>query len=246
MAISGLGRYPFKSAWALGGSRLLYQRIAFGDYDDVAKVVWTDWFFTSPATTSYTITAQGGSYLITGATSTISKSKVLVASGGSYSSVGANATILRSRLITAQGGSYSFTGASVNITYTSAATVYTLTCLGGSYSLTGQVVTISKSKNLVAQGGTYAFTGQSAQILKSKILIAQGGSYTLIGASAGITYTPVGGISWPSPSQVLAGVYYGPNGNDYVGTLDIGKKFRLDIATGNIVMVIDGKKVMSL
>ena len=39
---------------------------------------------------------------------------------------------------------------------------------------------------------------------------------------------------------------YGPTGTEYTGTLDIGKKFRIDIATGNIVMIIDSDKVMSL
>lgn len=53
------------------------------------------------------------------------------------------------------------------------------------------------------------------------------------------------GIYWPDPSEVLAGVAYGPNGDDYVGTLDV-KSLRYDINTGELVKPLFGRNVMSL
>jgi hypothetical protein len=212
------------------------------------------------------ITASGGSYSLGGASATILKSKVIAASGGSYSMTGATATVLRSRLLTASGGTYSITGQQVTITYGASAAAYLLTAQGGSYSLNGQQATLLRSKRLVASGGIYSYVGQQVTISRSRYLSASGGSYVYNGsdailsrtrklvASGGsylvsgqdvvITYQLGGG--YPSPADVLLGVMYGPTGTEYTGTLDIGKKFRFDIATGNLVMILDGKKVMSL
>ena len=99
---------------------------------------------------------------------------------------------------------------------------------------------------MFASGGDYTLTGASATLLKSKHIQASGGSYTITGSSATLQHTGVGGTVWPIPSQVLYGVVYGPTGTEYTGTLDVGKKFRLDVATGNIVMILDNSKVVSL
>lgn len=211
----------------------------------------------------------------------------LVASGGSYVFTGASVGINRSKKLIAQGGTYTYQGSSATITYTSISTAYTLTCLGGAYTvvgtdaqilknkylagsggtylLSGQPATLLRSRQIIATGGMYTCTGSTIQIYRSKVLNVQGGVYTLSGqqalinrsrllvASSGLynvggsystlTKSSIGG--YPSESDVRLGVVYGASG-EYTGTLDIGKKFRLDIATGNVVMVLDGGKVMTL
>lgn len=143
----------------------------------------------APPATAYTLTAQGGTYAIAAAAATILKSKRIVAAGGSYSLTGQSATLLKSKRIVASGGTYTLTGSSATITYTPAATVYTLIAQGGSYSLTGASATLLRSRKIVASGGTYAFTGQSATITYTPAaniytLTALGGAYTLTGATA--------------------------------------------------------------
>lgn len=56
-----------------------------------------------------------------------------------------------------------------------------------------------------------------------------------------------GGIVWPDPSVVLLGITYGPNGNDYVGTLEtFNAPYKYDITTGMLVKLISNKFVMTL
>lgn len=211
------------------------------------------------------LVSSGGSYAYTGQSATLKRSKYLLSSGGSYTLNGSQAVITRSRLLTAQGGTYTYQGAQATITYGALASAYTLTCLGGSYAVAGVSAQILRSKHIGAVGGSYSISGQSLTLLRSKILVGSGGVYTitgqqaiinrnrlltatsglysLTGSSAILTKASAGG--YPAETDVRLGVVYGASG-EYTGTLDVGKKFRLDIATGNVVMVLDGGKVMTL
>jgi len=211
------------------------------------------------------LTAQGGSYTYTGQSANLLRSKKITATGGAYSITGQQAILSRSKYIIAQGGTYSLTGGSATITWTGGAINYTLICQGGSYtllgasaninrnrnltanggiySLSGSSVIILRSKYLSASGGSYLYSGQSAVLKRSRLLQAIGGSYNLAGSSAILTKSSAGG--YPAEADVRLGVVYGASG-EYTGTLDVGKKFRLDIATGNVVMILDGGKVMTL
>ncbi len=164
----------------------------------------------------YTLTAQGGSYSIGGASAVLQRSRLLIGQGGSYSLAGQTAILSRHRYIQGQ---------------------------GGSYSIVGQDAILLRSKVLVSQGGTYAVVGANAQIHRNRKLTASGGIYNYTGRSAVITYTGIGGV-WPQPGEVLLGVQYGPNGNDYTGTLNAyGIKY--DINTGRLVKPMTDLVVVS-
>ena len=217
-------------------------------------------------TKSKLLIAGGGTYTLTGADALLVRGRVLIANGGSYSVTGGSANISWSAgaiqyTLICQGGSYTLLGSSVNLSKSKKLIAdggyYTLTgssvdihkskkifASGGSYTNNGASATILKSKVLVGSGGSYVYSGQSAALTRSRLLQAVGGVYNLTGASVTITRTISGG--YPDPADVLYGVMYGPTNTEYTGTLDIGKKFRIDIATGNIVMIIDTDKVMSL
>lgn len=115
----------------------------------------------------------------------------LTAQSGSYSVSGQQATLLRHRNITASAGTYNITGQSVNITYSPTTAVYTLTAQVGSYSITGRSATLLKSKLLSASSGSYSITGNSATISKNRLLTALSGSYTITGHSTTLTYIPL-------------------------------------------------------
>ena len=100
------------------------------------------WVPQSSVVSGYSITAQPGSYSITGQSSAITRSKHIVADVGSYSLSGQNATI----------------------NYTPTGTNYTITANHGTYSITGQVATLLRSKQIVADAGSYSLTGQNATI----------------------------------------------------------------------------------
>lgn len=144
-----------------------------------------------PAPTAYSLTAQGGSYSVTGASALLSRNRNLVASGGSYSYTGASATItwasapLNNYVLTAQGGAYVLAGASATISRNRK-----LSASGGSYAVTGASAGLFRNKRLIASGGSYAVSGSSALLLRNRKLIASGGAYSYVGANATITYVP--------------------------------------------------------
>lgn len=160
-AFMGAGYY---SGWTSGA----YDPAAFtGGGTSTTSDSWAAYTLAlRPAPNAYSLTAQGGSYALTGAPATIS----------------------RNRSLTASGGSYSFTGQQATITYAAASVNYTLTAQGGSYTWTGQTATILRNRSLTVSGGSYAYTGGNAVIERNRLLTAQGGAYALLGSQADITY----------------------------------------------------------
>ena len=134
--------------------------------------------------TAYTLTAQGGSYSLSGQSVSVLRSKRIISAGGSYAITGQFATVLRSKSLTASGGSYTTVGQNINLNRNRF-----LTASGGSYSVGGQSVNLYRNRSLSASGGTYTVTGQLANLYRSKLLIASGGSYAMVGQPAGITYS---------------------------------------------------------
>lgn len=111
-------------------------------------------------TATRNLTAQAGSFTLTGSNATLSKSYTLTANAGSFTLTGANATLTANRLLTAQQGSFTLTGADVNFTYNSGAT-YTLTAQAGSFALTGADITTTATRKLTAQAGSYSVSGSN-------------------------------------------------------------------------------------
>lgn len=127
--------------------------------------------------TTYTLTAQAGSYAISGQAATITRSRLITAQAGAYTYTGQSATITRSRLITAQAGAYTYTGQSATITRSRY-----IAAQAGAYTYTGQDATITYIPSatvytLTALPGAYSYTGQSAAI-------------TVIPATSGDTHDP--------------------------------------------------------
>lgn len=133
------------------------------------------------------IVASGGSYNLTGTSASISRNKYLTASGGAYSLLGSNASISRNRKLTALGGSYTYTGNTIGITYTGSTVIYNLNALGGTYLLTGAFANLLKSKKIIAAGGSYTTSGAPAVVSRNRFMVVNGGSYSLTGTSAVIS-----------------------------------------------------------
>jgi len=143
----------------------------------------TGWNF---GNTNYPITANSGTYALTGQSATITKTRLITANNGTYALTGQSATITKTRLITANNGTYALTGQSATITKT---TAYVITANNGTYALTGRSATITKTRLITANNGTYALTGRSATITKTRLITANNGTYSLTGQSATITKT---------------------------------------------------------
>ena len=221
-------------------SEAFIKQSLYSSADSIATEFWE-----TTSSNVYTLTAQQGLYTVTGISSNISHNRYLSCSPASYTVLGQSADILRHKVLSALAGSYAITGQSVTITYISSGTIYTLSCVSGNYSLIGQNVSILKHRYLSPTNGLYTYSGQGAVISRNRHLTTSSGQYNINGQSISITYTPAGGVYWPTPNQVLLGVSYGPNGNDYVGTLDVyGLKY--DINSGKLVKPLTDKVVMTL
>lgn len=114
----------------------------------------------------------------------------LTADAGSYSLTGQDVALLASRSLAAAQGSYTLTGQDAALLR-----LFTLTAAQGSYSLSGQAVALAASRLIAAGQGSYTLTGQAVGLLASWVLAAGQGAYALTGQAAGLTYTPLGSYS---------------------------------------------------
>lgn len=109
------------------------------------------------------LTADPGSYAITGATASLNVGYVLAAAAGSYSHTGTDATLSVGRYLSAEAGSYSLTGSAATLVYTPAG-AYNLVVDAGSYSLTGTAAGLVVSRIVTGEFGVYTITGSAATL----------------------------------------------------------------------------------
>lgn len=172
----------------LSGSTWTFERAASTTTLDISYSVfdWAD-LFASGAT--YTLTADVGSYGITGNSTNLLFNRRLTAESGSYAVTGNAANLLRNRTLTADSGSYSVNGNAADLLYNRV-----LTAEAGSYSITGYAVNLvytpisGPTYTMVAESGSYTVAGNDANLLFNRRLVADSGSYTLTGSNTGLLF----------------------------------------------------------
>lgn len=157
------------------------------------------------ATTNSVISAVLGAWSWNGPTASLSQLINQIA--GAWSWAGTTATL--NQLINSDGGATAWSWAG-----TLSSLAVEIVATPGAYTWAGTTASLSQ---LIAQGvGAWSWAGTTASLSQ---LINEGvGAY----AWSGTTSTVSGSAVFPPPSQVLLGVVYGPNGNDYTGTLVAG------------------------
>lgn len=224
---------------------------------DAAIAVWEQ----ASSGPTYTLTASGGTYALTGTAAALKVSRKLVAAGGTYALTGAAATLKAGRKVVAESGSYVLTGASAGLvadrkliagsgsyaltgtdatlTYDPAGATYTLSADGGSYTLTGQAATLKVGRVIVADVGTYALTGVAASLRAGRALSAGSGAYTLTGGDAGLkvgrALSAAGGVYTLTGSG--ATLTYTPAGGAYTLTCDTGA---YSLTGGDVTLTYSG------
>lgn len=147
-----------------------------------AQRPYLEFTYTAGGGAPYTLTAEQGTYTLTGQASLAQR--VMVAGQGSYSLTGQNATLTYTGLnhytLTAEQGTYAITGSQALADYAMAAA-------SGTYTLTGRDATLTyaglTNPVLIAESGTYTLTGQTAGKLQTYRVVAAQGFYTLQGFS---------------------------------------------------------------
>lgn len=148
--------------------------------------------------TAYSLTANSGSFTLTGQTAALKAARNVSAASGSFALTGQAATLKRGYPLSAAAGSFTLTGQTATLKATR-----TLTASSGAFTLTGQDAGLARGLKVAAGAGSYSLTGQAATLVATRALAAASGSYTLTGQAAALVATRA--LSADSGAFVLTG-----------------------------------------
>jgi hypothetical protein len=138
-------------------------------------------------TNDYTITADSGSYVLGGTTSSLELGRKIAADSATYLLTGQDVSLEKGSKVVADPGAVVFTGQSTSLT-----AQRKVTADSGAYSFTGQDVTLTYEQSggytIATDSGGFTFSGQDVSLKYNRIMSADSGSYVLTGSSAGLTY----------------------------------------------------------
>ena len=136
------------------------------------------------------VTADDGSYAATGVAAILNAGRRVVADSGLYDVTGALATLLAGRLATAQEGSYAITGVAAGLKVDRV-----LSAGAGVYTVTGADATLTHGQpgafTITAEAGSYSVSGQDAGLLTGREISAEAGVYSISGTDAALERTRV-------------------------------------------------------
>jgi hypothetical protein len=135
-----------------------------------------------PAPGAIGLTADPGSYTVTGTTASLEYGRVVAAEIGSYTHTGVSASLERGFAVAADTGSYAVTGTSASLELGRE-----VAAEAGSYAVTGTDVTLNKGRTLDADGGSYAVSGTDASLEYGRLVTADTGSYAVTGTNAALS-----------------------------------------------------------
>ncbi len=152
---------------------------------------------------SFTLTADAGTYSLTGTAASLERGVLVAANGGSYTITGTAADLEFNRLIAASSGSYAITGTAANLERASV-----VVADAGTYTITGTDASFVKATPIAADSGTYTITGDAADLERASLVTAASGSYAISGAAAGLEFSALLGAGAGSYSLTgtLAGL----------------------------------------
>lgn len=130
------------------------------------------------------IAADAGAYSLTGIDTALLRGYSMPAESGSYALSGTDASLAFNRVLVAESGSYTLSGADAALTYTPFGSTYTLAADQGSYSQTGTEASLLFNRVISADGVSYSLSGTDAALLRGFFVSAEGGSYALTGVDA--------------------------------------------------------------
>lgn len=194
-------------------------------------------------TNNYTLTANAGSFALSGQAATLKAGRVLISAAGSFALTGQAATLYRAITLTAGAGSFTLSGQAASLVsgrvLSAAAGAFTvsgqaagltsgrvLSAAVGSYTLTGQAATLLRtgSYSLTCSVGAFTLSGQAAGLAATRTLAGAAGAYALSGNAAGLTTGRVLTASAGAYTLIgqAAALTYTPNAVAYTLAADTG------------------------
>jgi hypothetical protein len=155
--------------------------------------------------TSYLMTAQAGTFSITGQSVTTTVARALSATFGAFAITGQSVTLKVAHLVSASAGTFAITGQSVTLLQTK-----TVSATHGLFALTGQNAAAAVARVVSAGFGAFAITGQDVTLVVTSghlayAMTAQAGSFGITGQNVTLVVTPAP----PAPPVFRGGGYGG-------------------------------------
>lgn len=168
---------------------------------------WGDWAdVAGTPTPDYTITAETGTFALTGTATTFASNYRVTAAPGAFSLTGNASGLYATRLVTADPATFTLAGTDTNILYNRAILAepgaftlagnaaallasFKVTADPAAYTVTANDAALSRMLRLACEPGTFALSGNDANLLVSYVLAAQTQAYTVTGNAADILKT---------------------------------------------------------
>lgn len=144
---------------------------------------------------AYTITADPGSYTLTGTNVGTLSGRACVADPGSYAVTGTDAALRYSKGVSADPGSYVITGTAAALLPQS---------VPGSYAITGTNAALIYNRFITADAGSYAVVGTDAALTRQGKITADPGVYNTTGVDAALVFEGVGDFQIVAESGAYA------------------------------------------
>lgn len=127
---------------------------------------------------TYTLTAAGGVYDITGTAAGLKYSHKVTALSGTFTVSGTDVTLRAIRKLTVSGGTYLISGSSAGLDKG-----FTLTAAGSSYLITGTSVALRIARKISAASATFTISGTAAILDKGRTITPVSGVFTITGTA---------------------------------------------------------------
>lgn len=148
------------------------------------------YFIPSGGAASYTLTADSGTYTISGTDAEIDSGRNLAANSGTYSYSGTSVDLNQGFNLSADSGAYTYSGTDATLTYAPAG-AYDLTADSGSYSYSGTNAELDAGFNVSANSGSYSYSGTAVSLVFGYYMAANSGSYSYSGQNVGLDISGV-------------------------------------------------------
>lgn len=149
---------------------------------------------------SYTLTADSGSFTITGAAADLDADRKLVASSGTFTLTGTDVSLIAGLSLTAESGTFTLTGTAADLDADRK-----LVAASATFTLTGTAADLDADRKLTAASGTFTLTGTAVDLDADRKLTAASGTFTLTGTDVTLTYDAGATLTAESAAYVLTG-----------------------------------------
>jgi hypothetical protein len=133
-----------------------------------------------------TLTAETGTFTLTGIAATLQASRNLTADTGTFALTGIDADLVSVKTLIADSGEFALTGIAADLIASRK-----IDCVAGEFSLTGIDADLAASRLLSADEGSFSLTGIDADLLANRTIAIAVGEFTLTGIDAGLVASRV-------------------------------------------------------